>query len=304
MIRWVRPYLYLLPAGAVLFAFHLLPFFAVIGISLYRDWGTGDSSFVGGANYRDILRGGEFIQSLAVTFWYAIGTIPVTAGLAFIFAAILRRNLRCGTFYRVVYFLPYITSTVAAAAVWKWIFHVDERGLANSILAVFGTGPLRFTEESTGVFELLFGQALPVLGAGPSLALVSVMVFSIWQTFGFFVIIFSAALGQISKEVYEAAALDGAGWGRTLVSITLPLMRPILGFVLVISTIGAFQTFNQIYIMAPSERYQSARNVTMYIVNQFWDSGDLGRAAAASALLFVILVGLTALQLGYYRRRD
>jgi ABC-type sugar transport system permease subunit len=303
MIRVSKPYFYLLPAGAILFVFHLLAFLMIVWISLLGNWRT-DPTFVGLANYRDILRSGEFVHSLGVTLWYAAGTIPATMGLALVFAVLLRRNMAGGTFYRVVYFLPYVTSTVAAALVWRWIFHVDDKGLANAVLGWFGWGPFRFTEESRGIFELAFGRAPPGIGPGPSLALVSVMIFSVWQTFGFFVIIFSAGLGQISKEVYEAAALDGAGRVRTFFSITVPLLRPILTFALVVLTIGAFQTFNQIYIMTPLEKDNTAQNVTMYIVTQFWGFGRSGRAAAAAVLLFVILVSLTLAQLGFHRKKD
>jgi multiple sugar transport system permease protein len=299
-----KPFLYLIPAGVILFVFHLLPFLAVIWISLYKDWGTSETNFIGLENFREIFTRGGFLHSLVITIWYAIGTIPITIILAMIFAAVLRKNMVGGTFYRVVYFLPYITSTVAAAAVWRWIFHVDEKGLVNAMLINFGFSPLRFTEEYRGVFEMIFGHALPIVGAGPSLALVSIMVFAIWQTFGFYVIIFSAGLNQIPKDVYEAAALDGAGSVRTFFSITIPMMKPILAFAAIISTIGAFQTFNQIYIMAPSERLNSARNITMFIFSQFWDNGRLGWAAAASVMLFLILTGLTMLQLVYNRTRD
>jgi multiple sugar transport system permease protein len=296
--------MYLLPAGVILVTFHLVAFLAVIGISFYKDWGMDTSAFVGLSNYRDIFTNGDFPRALGITIWYALGTIPATIGLAFVFAVLLHRRTRSGAWYRMIYFLPYITSTVAAAAVWKWIFHVDEKGLANWFLMSLGFSPVRFAEESRGVFEMIFGHGLPVVGTGPSLALVTVMIFSIWQTFGFYTIIFSAALGQIPGEVYEAAALDGAGPGRIFFSITAPLMRPIIGFLLVISTISAFQTFNQIYIMAPSERLNSAKNLTMYIVTQFWDFGRLGYAAAAAVLLFGLLAGLTVLQLRFSRRED
>ncbi len=304
MLCRAKPYLYLLPAGVILVTFHLVAFLAVIGISFYKEWGTAESAFIGLANYRDIFTNGDFPRALGITIWYALGTIPATIGLAFFFAVILQRKTRSGGWYRMIYFLPYITSTVAAAAVWKWIFHVDEKGLANWLLMSLGFSPVRFAEEARGIFELIFGHGLPVIGAGPSLALVTVMIFSIWQTFGFYTIIFSAALGQIPGEVFEAAALDGAGSGRIFFSITAPLMRPILGFLLIISTISAFQTFNQIYIMAPSERLNSAKNLTMYIVTQFWDFGRLGYAAAAAVLLFGLLAGLTVLQLRFSRRED
>jgi multiple sugar transport system permease protein len=304
MFRGSKPYLYLLPAGIILLVFHLLPFLAVVWISLFKDWGTADAAFAGLDNYREILNGGEFLRSLKITLWYAAGTIPATIALAMALAVILRRKMIGGNFYRVVYFLPYITSTVASAAVWKWIFHADEKGLVNACLTRIGFEPLRFTEETRGIFELIAGQPLPILGEGPSLALASIMIFAVWQMFGFFVIIFAAGLSQIADDVYEAASLDGAGVIRTFFSITLPMMRPILAFAVIISTIGAFQTFNQIYIMAPSERLFSARNITMFIFSQFWDFGRLGWAAAASVLLFILLVGLTVFQMLYYRRRD
>jgi len=288
----------------VLLLFHLIPFAMVIWISLFRDWGMRSETFVGLGNYQSVFQGREFVRSLGITLWYIVGTIPVTILMSLVFAVILRKRMWGGTLYRVIYFLPYITSTVAAAAVWRWIFHVDERGLANAFLGHFGIGPMRFAEESRGVFELLFGHGLPLVGAGPSLALVTVMIFSIWQTFGFYVIIFYAGLSQISKEVYEAASLDGAGRVRTFFSITIPLMRPILGFLLLVSTISAFQTFNQIYIMAPSERLDTARNTTMYIFSEFWDYGRTGQASAAAVALFVILAGLTVVQIAFYRKRD
>jgi len=304
MLRLSRPYLYLLPAAAVLGLFHLFPLLAVIWISAHKDWGTAGAAYVGAANYQHILHSGEFQYSLGVTLWYAAGTIPVTIGSAVLFAVLLYRKMPHSRVFRVLYFLPYITSTVAAAAVWKWILHVDQRGLANAFLGMLGSGPFRFTEQSGGVFELLVGHGLPVVGAGPSLALVSVMVFAVWHTFGFYVIVLTAGLAQIPKETYEAAALDGAGGGRMFVSITLPQLRPVLGFLVVISTIAAFQTFNQIYVMAPSERLDTARNVTMYIVTEFWDNNRFGPAAAASVMLFVILVALTIVQLRFYRRKD
>jgi multiple sugar transport system permease protein len=302
--RASRPYFYLFPAGAILALFHLVPFFSVVWISFYRDWGKAGSLFVGLANYKEIFRQDEFVYSLGITLWYAAGTIFVTLGLSMVFAVLLRKKRFGGGVYRLIYFLPYVTSTVAAAAVWKWILHVDDKGLANAVLTALGCAPLRFTEDPRGIFELLLGHSLPLLGSGPSLALVSVMIFSVWQTFGFYVIVFSAGLAQIPKEIYEAASLDGAGSGRTFVSITLPLLRPILAFLSVISTISAFQTFNQIYIMAPSERLNTARNVTMYIVTQFWDFDRLGPASAAAVCLFALLVGLTLIQLWYYRWKE
>ncbi|MFH1024024.1 MAG: sugar ABC transporter permease [Planctomycetota bacterium] len=302
--RWgaFRPWAYLLPAAAVLFLFHLYPLIFVVLVSLYRDWGTPGAAFVGMANYRSIFAGGEFVESLGITLWYAAGAVPLSIGLALVLAVMIQ-NVRERRVYRALFFLPFVTSTVASAAVWKWILHVDGRGLANGMLGWVGAGPWRFTEEGRGIFLLATGHPIPFLGEGPSLALVAVIAFAVWQVLGFYVLLFSAGLAQIPLEVYEAASLDGAGPVRMFFVITLPLLRPVIAFLVVVSLLGAFQIFNPIYIMAPAERLHSCRNATMYIVTRFWDYGRTGEGAAASVLLFGFLVGLTALQVWLHRRR-
>jgi len=303
MGRVIKPYLFLLPAAAVLFLFHLYPLFSLVEMSVRRDGRTNGGEFVGLANYRSIFASGEFPAALGVTLWYAALAIPTAIGLALVFAVLLQRRSRSNAVFRTLYFLPYVTSTVAAAAVWRWILHPDRRGLANAVLGWFGADPVRFTEDGRGVLALLLGGPVPLLGHGPSPALLSVVLFAVWHVLGFYAIILSAGLAQVPREVYEAASLDGAGPVRSFFSITLPLLRPVLGFLVAISTIAAFQTFNQIYIMAPSERFASARNLTMYVVTLFYDFNRLGEAAAAAVCLFIILLVLTAAQLYYHHRR-
>jgi len=115
-----RPYFFLLPAGMILFVFHLFPLAMVVWISLFRDWRTADSAYVGLDNYQRIFESGEFVRSLGISVWYALGTIPATIALALVFAVLLGRKKRLAGVYRVAFFLPFITSTVAAAAVWAW----------------------------------------------------------------------------------------------------------------------------------------------------------------------------------------
>src|ERR687885_1695108 len=189
-LRWeaLQGYGFLLPALVLLLLFHLLPVFYALFLSLFnarvfRDmWHPGP--FVGSGNYTRLLSTAEFTQSLTNTLWFAGITVPLGLGLAVLFAQLLNARIWGRTGYRVTYFLPYITSTVAAAVVWRWIFQ-PRVGVVNALLDGLGLPPQRWADEPRGIFELL-GQSvgLPLGGllAGPSLALVTVAVVSIWYS--------------------------------------------------------------------------------------------------------------------------
>jgi multiple sugar transport system permease protein len=268
--------------------------------------GKPGEAFVGLQNYRDLLVGGEFWDALGVTTWYVLGTVPLALMLSFFIASLLFQKLRGLGMFRTLYFLPYVTSTVAAAMVWRWIFSPGDRGLANILVGWFGGDPLRWYSEHAGVFQMLadhVGWTLPSWAAGPSLALVCVMIFSIWHTLGFDVVIFLAGLSAIPRETYEAADVDGAGSRQKMWYITLPLLTPTLFFLAIISVIRSFQTFNQIYILTYEESVGSTQNLTMLIFNKFYNSFDYGHATAAAVLLFFVIMGLTLVQMRVLGRR-
>jgi len=304
--KWL-PYLYLAPAAILLLTFSIYPLFHAVHISLHTNWGKPRQEFAGLDNYRELLGAdGEFRHSLGVSAWYVVGTVPVTLLLAFLIATLLFRKLRALGLFRTIYFLPYVTSTVAAAMVWRWIYAPNSRGALNAFLGWFGVAPQRWCGEYTGVFTLLaeaVGLELPEWAGGPSLALVSVMAFSVWHTLGFDVVIFLAGLSAIPREMHEAAEVDGANARQKMWHVTLPLLSPTLFFLLIISVIRSFQTFNQIYVLAPIERMGSAQNLILLIFNSFYVSGDQGMATAAAVLLFLLLLGLTALQMRVFGSR-
>jgi len=291
-----RPYRYLAPAAILLSAFAIYPLFHALHMSLHSHRGR----FVHLENYKTLVTETEFWRSLGVSVWYVVGTVPITLILGFLIANLLFQRLRALGLFRTIYFLPYVTSTVAAAMVWRWIFSPNSHGLANTVFQWLGVDAQRWYYEPTGVFILL-GEALgihvPGWAGGPSLALVCVMIFSIWHTLGFDIVIFLAGLSAIPREMYEAAEVDGAnGWQR-MRSITFPLLTPTLFFLAIISTIRSFQTFNQIYIMTPTANRAATQNLTMLIFHRYYENPDYGVATAVACALFLIILALTAVQI-------
>jgi multiple sugar transport system permease protein len=205
----------------------------------------------------------------------------------------------------VTYFLPYVTSTVAAAVVWRWIFQ-PRVGVANALLQWVGLPTQQWADEPRGVFEL-FGQltGLPLNGvlAGPSLALVTVAIVSIWYSVGFNTVVALAGLTTIPSELYEAARIDGATRWHLFRHITLPLLTPTLLFLLIVETIRSFQAFDFFYQMTAGAPAPGAKVVTIYLYEQGFKSFNLGYAAAIGLVLFVIVFVLTLVQFRATRSR-
>src|SRR5947209_7486584 len=187
----LQGYGFLLPALVLLLLFHLLPvlyalFLSLFDARIFRDmWHPGP--FAGAGNYGRLFANADFAQSLANTVWYAAITVPGGLFLAVLFAQLLNGRIWGRTGYRVTYFLPYMTSTIAAAVVWRWIFQ-PRVGVANAVLQWVGLPGQQWADESRGIFQLfgqLVGLALNGWLAGPSLALVTVAIVSIWYSVGF-----------------------------------------------------------------------------------------------------------------------
>ncbi|MGC8834010.1 MAG: carbohydrate ABC transporter permease [Armatimonadota bacterium] len=294
-------YLLILPAAVLIVAFHFAPVFYALFISLHK-WSLIPEQFVGLANYAAVLRDEGFHQSLGVTIWYVIGTVPFAIGISLVLALMLFQPLAGRGVYRTIYFLPYVTSVVAAAVVWTWIYN-PRYGILNYVLTRLGLcdpkSPPQWLLEPRGVFELIlsnFGIRLPAWAAGPSLALVAVMIMAAWNAIGFNIIVFLAGLGSIPKELQEAARIDGADEWDVFWHVTFPLLSPTTFFLFIVSTIRAFQAFNQIYVMTRGGPMGTTRTVTMYIFSRFYESHEVGYGAAVAIVLFLIILGFTLLQ--------
>jgi multiple sugar transport system permease protein len=303
-------YVYLLPAFVVVGTFHIFPVFYAFYVSL-NTGAINRFKFVGFENYIKALSGSDFWSSLVTTFTYALLTMPVTMALGLFFAYLLFQRVRGVGAYRTIFFLPYVISTVGSSIVWAWIFNPSS-GLANIILQHLGIQPLRWLIEPSGVFQIIAQQlhvAIPGWVQGPSLALVAIAIFSIWQTMGYDIVLFLAGLTNLPVELYEAARIDGANGVQLFRHITIPLLAPTTFFVLVISVIGSLQAFNQIFAMNTAAAQTlggplgSTNTLTVYMFDQLYTYSNYGYASTVAFLLSLIILGLTLLNFKFFGRR-
>ncbi len=313
LIEHLQAYLFLLPALLVLAVFKIFPALFAIYISLFK-WDVIQGAFRGLDNYAaflwaDATRSEAFWRSLSTTFTYLLITIPFEMGLALAVAYVLFQKMRGRVIYRTLFYLPYVTSTVAAAAVFSWIFH-PQYGFANQLLSLVGIERLQWLQEPDGVFQMIgsaVGITVPGLLAGPSLALVAVAIFSIWHFLGFQIVIFLAGLGNIPLEYYEAARIDGASDLQLFTRITLPLLSPQIFFVFTIASIGVLRAFNEIYVFtfppALGGPLDTTKTLNVLVFRTFFQQGQIGLGSALGVILTLIILGFTLLQFRVFERR-
>jgi multiple sugar transport system permease protein len=297
-------YTFLAPALIVIGVFELFPLAYGFYISLC-DWRLGCTAIIGADNYTRGLTDPDMWYSLLVTATYSIITVPVQLGLGFIIAVLLFQRFGPTELFRMLMFLPYITSTVASAAVWSYIYSPDN-GLLNAALKSVGLTPLKWLGEPNGVFALLahnVGVTLPTWASGPSLALVSVSIYSTWVFIGYDITIFLAGLVNINAELYEAAKVDGAHGWRLMRHITFPLMSPTIFFLLVVTVIGTFKAFNHIFVMTGGGPANATQTASVLIFQQLYANNRYGYSAALSFILFTVILTLTLLQNHFAGRR-
>jgi multiple sugar transport system permease protein len=238
---------------------------------------------------------------LKVTTYYAGGVVVASLVLSVLIGYALSQRIRGRSLYRLVYFLPYVTPVVAAALVFRWIFHA-QYGILNYALGLIGIPGQQWLLEPRGIVELVLssvGVAAPGWAVGPSLALVAIIIFTVWHSVGFGVVVVLAGLSNIPTEVYDAAKIDGAGPWPLMRHITLPLLSPTLFFLMVVSTIGAFKSFISVFFMTDPTHggpLGTTRNATMYIFQNFFEFTRIGYASAVAFLLFFIVLLLTLIQ--------
>jgi multiple sugar transport system permease protein len=302
-------YLFLLPSALIIGAFGLWPLIQALFLSLH-EYRLTPGPFIGLRNYDQALHDPDLAHAFGVTLYYVVGTVPTTLILGYLLAELLHARIRGLAFYRTLFFMPYIVSPVAAAAVWKWILNPNF-GIATAAANGLGWEP-RWLREETGVVTLL-GQWLhftpPEWAAGPSLALVCIIMVTVWQSLGFAVVVLLAGLAAVPADITDAARIDGARGRRLMLSVKLPLLSPTLFFLLIVFTIRAFQVFTQIYVMSVDglggPNY-STRNVTLYIVQAFNEQNASlgpGYGAAIAMLLFLVILALTLIQFRVLGRR-
>ncbi|GAB3119422.1 carbohydrate ABC transporter permease [Glaciibacter psychrotolerans] len=259
-------------------------FFIPMGFSLVYSFtqynGITDPQWVGFANYTDLFMDPLFRTAWLNTILFALITMTVGPALGLASALLLNRQIRGRGFFRAAYFIPVTISLVVVATLWKML--LNERGLLNAALATIGLPGHDWLSD-------------------PATALPAVAVASIWQGFGFETVIFLAALQTVPADLYEAAKIDGAGAWRSFLAVTLPALRPTTLFVFVVGVIGAFQVFDQVFVMTQGGPIGSTTTVVYYLVDRF-RALDLGHASASAYVLVLVLGVASIVQLRLGRR--
>jgi multiple sugar transport system permease protein len=299
-------YLFILPTLIVLGTFLVWPIVETAYMSLYKwDLLSQEREFSGFRNYQLLLDNADFWLSLRNTIYYSVGVVPTQTIVALLLALAANQKIRGRAFFRAAYYFPSISSSIVVALLFMWI--LAGNGLADWIVTRMGMSPPRpaWLSNPNGVFQLLvspLGIALPEWLIGPSVALLSVMGLNVWSTIGTMMIVFLAGLQDISREVYEAAAVDGASGIQTFWRITLPLLKPVTLFVVIVGIIGTFQVFDQIWMMTKGNSGTTTLVYQIYL-ESFGGGFRAGSAAAMTAVLFVIIFTVTLFQLRFFGRR-
>ncbi len=235
----------------------------------------------------------DLLQGFWVTVMYASGTVPVQLTIGLLLAYLLFQPIRFRSFFRMVYFIPYITPFVATSIVFRVIFDAGQTAPANRMLALVGIEPQRWILERSTLGDLL---GLPDYLAGPALALVVIMIYSTWTYIGYDAVIFLAGLGNIPGELYEAARIDGANGWRIFRHITLPLLSPTIFFLSLVAIIGTFQAFTQIWILRTGAVGNRVNTASVYIFDELQNSNRYGYASSMAFVLFALILLMTLFQ--------
>ncbi len=276
--NWIA-FLFLMPFLLLFVVFRAGPVLASLLLSFTNYDALSSPRWVGIANYRDILIGTEaatrlFWKSVGNTLYYTVGQVALEMVVGLALALLVNaRILRAKAVWRTAYYIPVVTSAVAASMMWLWLYQ-PQAGLLNIILQSLG---------------------LPRLGwlSDPRLAMPSVILMAVWQGAGWSMVIYLAGLQGIPESLYEAARIDGATAPQQFLYVTLPLLAPVTLFVVIISCITALQVFAQVYVMTQGGPLNATTTVTYQIWNNAFRFYRLGYASAMSFLLFLVILAIS-----------
>jgi multiple sugar transport system permease protein len=257
------------------------PILATLAISLTKWDLLRAPQFVGLDNFVALASDDRFLKALRNTAFYTAVSVPLGMVLALFLALALNQTIRGIAWIRTAYFLPVVTSTIAIALVWQWIYS-PESGLLNQFVGVFGIAPQKWLSD-------------------PTLAMPSIVAMSVWQGLGTDVIIFLAGLQAIPTELLDAASVDGAGRWARFRNIVLPLLTPSIFFTGVLSLIDSFQVFDQIFVLSRPRPTDATITVVYFIYENGFKFFKMGYATAASWILFIIVAVFTAI---YFRSQN
>lgn len=276
--KQLTPYLFLLPALIILVLTVFLPALQAFYLSFtrYEYDLTQQPQWVGFANFQRLWTDAVFWQTLINTLLYLVCVVPILVIIPLALAILVNQKLRGMNWFRAAYYVPVVISMVVAGIAWRWLY--AENGLFNQLL------------------KGIFPQGIPWL-TSPHFALFSVMAVTVWKGLGYYMVIYLAGLQSIPSDVYEAAAIDGSDGIRKHWDITVPLMKPYLALVGVISAISATKVFEEIYIMTKGGPRNSSKTIVYYLYEQAFNNLEISYACTIGLVLFLIILGLSVLRL-------
>ena len=283
-------YLFIAPAVVLIGVFFFLPVGAALILSFtdFDIYGIADAAnvrFVGLGNYARLLDTPLFWTALKNTFYFALVGGPLTIAVSLAAALLLNAKVvRFRTFFRTVYFAPFVTTLVAVAIVWRYLFHA-RYGLLNHGLGMVGIAPVDWLGD-------------------PRWAMPAIIIVAVWKNFGYNMLIFIAGLQAIPEELYEAARIDGANAVRRFIHVTLPSLGPTMLFVSVITMIGFFQLFAEPYVMTAGGPLRSTTSLVLLMYEEGFRWWRMGFAAAVAFVLFAIILVATLIQFRLQARSE
>lgn len=273
----MRVLMFILPALIPLGVFWLFPMGEAIFMS-FTDWDYMSSAYniVGFENYRNIFSDSMFYDALKNTLVFTLGTLVPTIALGLLAAVILRKKITGSAIYKAIIFSPWVTPTVVISIVWSWIFE-PQYGLANYILQLLNMPKSQWLQSS-------------------DTAMTAVILVTVWKGFGWAMIFYLTALEMVPKELYEAAAVDGAGSWQKFKKITLPLISPTTFFLTIITTINSIQAYDQIQVLTQGGPSGSTRTILYLYYQTAFENFNIGEATSIAVIILLIIGALAGIQ--------
>lgn len=260
--------------------FTIYPILKSAEMSLQIDYKifTGDFSGYGFDNYATLLKDKKFFEALSNSAIYVVGVVPASIAIALLISIMLNSIPKLQSLFRTVYFLPFVTSTVAISVVWSWLYH-SRYGLINYLMTGLGMAPINWLNE-------------------PANAMPALIVMAIWKGLGFNILITLVGLSSINSNYYQAAKVDGANAWKRFWTITFPLLRPTLFLLSVMGVINGFKVFDEVYALFSGRPGPagSATTLVYYLFQKFYVQNKYGIAAASGIVLFLIVLVITVIQ--------
>lgn len=264
------PYLFLLPAAAVLIVFFFIPFFQTFGLSFF-DYSSSiySPAFNGLDNYAKLFKEPIFYKVMFNTFMYLVIAVPFLVTFPLFIAILINQKIRGITLYKILIYLPVIVSIVVAAIAFKWLY--AGQGILNYMLTLLHIQPVGWLVDTHW-------------------ALFAVAIVTIWKGIGYYMMIYLASLMSVPQELYEACDIDGANFLQKHLTVTIPHIMPTIALVSTISTISAMKVFAEIYVMTKGGPLNSTKTIVYYIYERAFENLDLGYASALAVVLLIIVM--------------